>query len=270
MDLRFPLMRYDHTMPLFEGRVEIPGWTIKPERTPAMVTDDIESLRTGDFGLCDLNAGYWPQAIEEGWDLVGLPLFIKRKPLYQYLFVSNDIHEPSDLEGKTIATNFYPTGITTLLQGLLAERHGVAPSKLSWLANGGSKVFPRYDAPQTITIAPEKKNPWDRLLDGEVDAIISDISDGAAWVALESSPNVHRLFDYTLEDRKLYEETGMYPPMHLIVMSGKLNRENPSLARSIYDAFEEAKRLAYQDLLNDRSGFGVLYLRERFVEQTND
>lgn len=269
MDLRFPIMRYDHTMPLLEGRVEIPGWTIVPERTPAMIFNDIEFLRTGDFGLCDLNTGYWPQAIEEGWDLIGLPIFIKRKPVYQYLFVRNDIKKPSDLEGKTIATSFYPTGITTLLQGLLTERHGVDPSKLTWLANGGSKVFPRHEAPQTITIATERKDPWDRLLAGEVDAIITDISDGHAWEALEGSSDVHRLFvDYMAEDRKLYEETGMYTPMHLLVMSGTLDRENPGLARSIYEAFEEAKRLAYQDILNDRSGFGVVYLRERFVEQT--
>jgi 4,5-dihydroxyphthalate decarboxylase len=107
-------------------------------------------------------------------------------------------------------------------------------------------------------------------LAGEVDAIITDISDGDAWVALESNPNVHRLFDYMAEDRKLYEQTGMYTPMHLIVMSAKLDREHPGLARAIYDAFDEAKRLAYQDILNDRSGFGVLYLRERFVEQTKD
>ena len=269
MDLRFPSMRYDHTMPLLEGRVDIPGWTIKPERTPAMVFGDVESLRTGDFGLCDLNTGYGPQAIEEGWELIGLPLFIKRKPVYQYLFVSNDIERHSDLEGKTIATNFYPTGITTLLQGLLTERHGVDASKLSWLANGGSDVFPRHDAPQMISIAAERKDPWDRLLGGEVDAIITDISDGDVWVGLESSPDVHRLFDYMAEDRKLYEETGMFTPMHLIVMSAKLDRENPGLARSIYDGFEEAKRLAYQDILNDRSGFGVLYLREQFVEQRN-
>jgi len=185
------------------------------------------------------------------------------------LFVSNDIEKPSDLEGKTIATNCYPTGMTTLLQGLLTERHGVDASKLSWLANGGSDVFPRHDAPQTISIAAERKDPWDRLLGGEVDGIITDISDGDVWVGLESSPAVHRLFDYVTEDRKLYEETGMFTPLHLIVMSATLDRENPDLARSIYDGFEEAKRLAYQDILNDRSGFGVLYLRERFVEQTN-
>jgi 4,5-dihydroxyphthalate decarboxylase len=271
MDLRFPIMRYDHTMPLLDGRAEIPGVTITPEPTPAMVSDDIASLRTGDFGLCDLNTGYWPQAIEEGWELIGLPLFIKRKPVYQYLFVSNNVQSPSDLEGKCVATNFYPTGITILLQGLLRHRHGVDTRTMTWVANGQSKVFPMHEGGPTVEVAEgERKAPWDRLLEGEVDAIITDISDGEAWEKLEGSPNVHRLFDYMAEDKKLYDETGIYTPMHLIVMSKKLDRDNPGLARKVYDAFEDAKRLAYRDILNDRAGFSVVYLRERFVEQTRE
>jgi 4,5-dihydroxyphthalate decarboxylase len=270
MDLRFPIMRYDHTMPLLDGRVEIDGVTLKPEPTPAMIAADVESLRTGDFGLCDLNTGYWPTAIEEGWELIGLPLFIKRKPVYQYLFVSNGITKPSHLEGKRIATNFYPTGITTLVQGLLKERHGVDTSTLTWVANGKSKVFLLHKESPGVEVQEERKQPWDRLLDGEVDGLVSDISDGEAWEKLEGSPNVHQLFDYMAEDRKLYEETGMYTPMHLIVMSKKLDRENPGLARKLYDAFEEAKRLAYRDIMNDRAGFSVLYLRERLVEQMRD
>ena len=270
MDLRFPVMRYDHTMPLIDGRVEIPGVTLRIEPTPAMVTGDVPTLRTGDFGLCDFNTGYWPRAIEEGWDIVGLPLFIKRKPVYQYLFVGNDIRKPSDLTGKRIATNFYPTGITILLQGLLAERHGLDVSTLTWVANGTSKVFPLHDGSPPVEVPEEKKAPWDRLLDGEVDGIISDISDGAVWEKLEGAASVHRLFDYVAEDRSLFEQTGMYTPMHLIVMSGTLDREHPGLARQVYDAFEEAKRIAYKDILNDRAGFSVVYLRERFVEQTKE
>ena len=271
MEIRFPIMRYDHTMPLLEGRVDVEGVTFKPEPTPAMVMDDIPSLRTGDFGLCDFNTGYWPRAIEEGWELIGLPLFIKRKSVYQNLFVSNDIASPKDLEGKRIATNFYPTGITILTQGLLKERHGVDTSTVTWVANATSKVFPLHkDTPRVEAAEGERKAPWDRLLEGEVDAIVSDISDGEAWDKLEGSPNVKRLFDYREEDRKLYQETGMYTPMHLIVMSKKLDRDNPGLARKLYDGFEEAKRLAYRDIRNDRGGFSVLYLREHFDEMTRE
>ncbi len=51
-------------------------------------------------------------------------------------------------------------------------------------------------------------------------------------------------------------------------MSKKLDREHPDLARKLYDAFEAAKAQAYADILNDRAGFSVVYLRERLVEQT--
>ena len=81
------------------------------------------------------------------------------------------------------------------------------------------------------------ESPWDRLLNGEVSGIISDISDGLAWEKLEPATNVHRLFEYIVEDRTLFEETSMYTPMHLIVMSKKLDRENPGLARSSYSYF---------------------------------
>ena len=270
MDLLFPKMRYDHTMPLLDGRIEIPGVTLKPVATPAMVWEDQPELRTGAFGLGDLNGGYWLSAIEAGWELIGLPLFIKRKSLYQYLFVRNDagIEVPGDLAGKRIGTASYPTGITIQLAGLLQGRHGVDVSSFRWVVNRKGAVFPLHVETHIEHPDGPSKAPWDRLLDGEVDAIMTDISDGAAWERLEGDPGVRRLFDYQAEDKKLYDETGVYPVMHLIVMSKTLDREHPDLARKLYDGFEAAKTRAYEDILNDRAGFSVVYLRERLVEQT--
>ncbi len=58
MELPFPIMRYDHTMPLLEGRVKIEEVDLKPVRTSSMVFNDVPELREGNFGLCDLNMGY--------------------------------------------------------------------------------------------------------------------------------------------------------------------------------------------------------------------
>ena len=99
-------------------------------------------------------------------------------------------------------------------------------------------------------------------------AIIMDISDANLFDTLENSPKIKRLFpNYVEEDEKLYRETGIYTPMHLIVMSKKLDRQYPELAGKIYAAFEQAKKTAYEDILNDRAGFSVVYLRERMKEQ---
>jgi 4,5-dihydroxyphthalate decarboxylase len=55
--------------------------------------------------------------------------------------------------------------------------------------------------------------------------------------------------------------------MHVIVMSKKLKQEHPELADKVYQAFEEAKRIAYSEILSDMAGFTVVNLRERMKEQ---
>ncbi len=219
-----------------------------------------------EHGLC--------VAIEAGWELIGLPVFSKRKPVYTFLFCRADrgINSPKDLEGKRIGSNSYPTSITIWLQGLLQHRHSVDTSKLHWVTSSPRRVFPLHKTAPEVTAAEDpKKTPINRLLDGEVDAIITDISDGQAFRTLEKDPSVKRLFpNYMEEDLRLYRETGIYATMHQIVMSKKLDRSNPELAGKLYTAFEEAKKLAYEDILNDRGGFSVVYLRERLEEQIKE
>src|SRR5438105_4500137 len=92
----------------------------------------------------------------------------------------------------------------------------------------------------------------------EFDAFITDISDTKMFENLESDPKIKRLFaNYVDEDQKLYRETGIYTPVHMIVMSRKLDREQPELAAKFYAAFEKAKQIAYDDIASDRGGFSV-------------
>lgn len=269
LEITFPEMRYDITMPFFEGRVKIDGVKLKPAKTSSMIFADNPELREGNFGLCDLNLGYFLPAIDAGWQLIGLPVFSKRKPVYPYIFCRADagIRTPKDLEGKTIGTRQYRTAISVWVRGLLKHRHGVDISNMHWQAQI-KEVFPNYDRTTKIDYIAGDKNAVDRLLDGEVDAIVTDISDAKLAAALETSPKVKRLFpNYVEEDEKLYRETGIFTPVHIIVMSKKLDRERPDLAAKLYAAFEQAKKTATNDILSERGGFSVVYLRERLKEQ---
>ena len=269
LEIPFSEMRYDITMPFFEGRVKIDGVKLKSMKTSSMVFADYPQLREGDFGVCDLNLGYFLPAIDAGWELIGLPVFSKRKPVYPFIFCRADagIQAPRDLEGKTIGTRQYRTAISVWVRGLLKHRHGVDISKIAWSAQV-KEVFPNYDKTTRIDYVDSKKSAVDRLLDGEVDAMVTDISDAKLLEVLENSPKVKRLFpDYMEEDEKLYRETGIYTPVHIIVISKKLDREHPELAGKLYAAFEQAKQTAYDDILSDRGGFSVVYLRERAKEQ---
>ena len=269
IEIDFPIMRYDITMPLFEGRVNIDGVSLKPTKVSSMVFSDNPALRTGNFGLCDFNLGYLLPAIDAGWEIVALPIFSKRKPVFQSIFcrAESGITTPKDLEGKKIGTRQYRTAITVWTRGLLKEKYGVDASKMHWIAQV-KEVFPNYDRTAQIDYVDGSKNIVDRFLEGEVDAIITDVSDVRLFEKLEDNPKVRRLFtDYFKEDEKLYHETGIYTPVHILVMSSRLNRRHEDLARKLFVAFEEAKKLAYEDILSDRGGFSVVYLRERLKEQ---
>lgn len=273
LELQLPSMTYDIMRPLLENRVPIEGVTLTIGPAPVMIYKDEPTLREGNFGLADLNLGYWPQAIEAGWELIALPVFSKRKGAYQFIFMRTDrgINSPRDLEGKRVASRSYGTSLTIWARGLLQHRFGVDISKMRWVVwvNDYFPVYPPVrGAAGPEMFADTKKSVVDALLDGDVDAMITDISDGQAVQALKKSPHVRRLFpDYPQEDEKLYHEEGIYTPVHLIVMSKKLDRERPDLAGRLYRAFEKSKEIAYTDILNDRAGFGVLYLREHMEEQ---
>jgi hypothetical protein len=51
---------------------------------------DNPRFERGDFGLLDANWGDLLPAIDAGWDMALLPVFIKRKPVYNYLWVRSD------------------------------------------------------------------------------------------------------------------------------------------------------------------------------------
>ena len=262
-------MRYDITLPLFDGRAGVEGVTFAPQADSPMVFGDVPALRTGDFGLWDLNLGYWLNGIEAGWDFVTLPLFIKRKSVLQVIFVRTDagIECPADLAGKRIGSRSYRTSVTIWARGLLAEHYGVDLAATRWAVQT-AEYFPQHGiAPKVEQIDP-KASLADLLIAGEIDAMITDISDGPLWRRLESSPTVRRLIpDYAAEDLRLHRDHGVFPPMHLMVMGGPLARAHPEMPRKIYDAFEKAKSLAYLDTVNDRGGLTLVDMRERFFEQ---
>lgn len=266
IELSLTKMRYDITMPLMDGRVGVDGVRFVPSDDSAMVFGDIPRLHTGDFGLWDLNLGYWLTGIEAGWDFVTLPLFIKRKSVLQIIWAGPHIKRPRDLEGKRIGSRSYRTSNTIWARGLLSEHYGVDTAGLSWAVQT-KEFFPQHRPAKIEQIDPKASLP-DMLMSGEIDAMITDISDGALWQRLESHPTVHRLFpDYRTEDLRLHREAGIFPVMHLMVMGGPVARAQPDLPRKIYDAFERAKAIAYQDTLNDRGGLTLVDLREQFVAQ---
>lgn len=270
IEVEIPWMRYDITLPLIEGRVPIEGVKLVPSRSApnGTVFGSDSPLRGGEFGLVDLNMANWLPAIEAGWELVGLPVFSKRKHLYTYLFCRADkgIETPQDLEGRRVLSTITSSSVAIWLKALLEKRHGVDLGRITWVSP--REQWPIHRQRWTMERLERRKNVVEVLSDGDADAIMVDISDRGIYDTLESDPRFKRLFpDYMGEAKSYFDESGIYIPVHMIAMSRKLERSHPDLAAKLVTAFEQAKELAYSDVLDDRSGFGLVDLRERFLAQ---
>jgi 4,5-dihydroxyphthalate decarboxylase len=256
-----PNFRYDIMQPLMQGRAPIEGVTLRPSGANDVAGFfDNPRFKSGEFGLLDINMGDVVPAIDAGWNLRCLPVFIKRKPVYNYLWVRADrgIDSPRDLEGKTLGTVGYSSAISVYTRGFLKDFFGVDLTTLRWLVNspGPFKIHNESIRIDQATGAP--KGAAQRLLDGEIDASTGDITDLALWKRLESSREVKHLFaDYQAENTRLLEERSVYTPVHIIVIGGKLDREQPDIARKVFDAFELSRQIAYEDAMSDATGYSI-------------
>jgi 4,5-dihydroxyphthalate decarboxylase len=266
-----PHYRFDHAQPLIQGRARIDG--VK------LLFDDVaqnaglyenQRFQDGTFQLLDCNWGDTVPAIAAGWDFKLIPVFIKRKPVWNYLWVRSDrgIDTPRDLEGRTIGTVGYGSAISTYTRGFLEHFYDVDISKLHWLSSGPSR-FPLHKEISVEYATGPRKSPVERLIDGEVDACTGDITDVKAWAALDAAPGVKLLFpDYMELNERLFVERQICTPVHMLAIGGKISREHPDLARRVYEGFERSRLIALDDALGDGTGYSmIVHMREQFREQ---
>jgi 4,5-dihydroxyphthalate decarboxylase len=257
-----PNFRYDILQPLLQGRVPVEGISLKtvgPTDGARLYQD--ERFKSGDFGLLDTNWGDVVQAIEAGWEIACLPVFIKRKPVYNFLWVRADrgISSPKDLEGKTLTTVGYTSAITIFTRGFLQHFHGVDLARLRWLLSAPPPLPIHARDVQIEYATGPRKAPTQRLLDGEVDASTGDITDARVWAELESNPHVKRMFpDYQEQNFRLWRDHHIFTPVHAIFISRKLARAHPGLARTLVDAFTQSTEIALTDAQGDGTSYSLL------------
>ena len=67
----------------------------------------------------------------------------------------------------------------------------------------------------------------------------------------EKHPDVVRLFpDYEAMEQRYYEQTRVYPIMHVIALRKAILDGAPWVARNLYNAFEESKRRSLERILD--------------------
>lgn len=242
---------YDRTRPLIDGTVGIQGIEFipvvlsSPERHKRM-------LKWEEFDVCELSMSSYLIAHEQNRDYLAIPVFPHRRFRHGYLFVREDseIRHPLDLVNKRIGVRRFQNTAGLVMRGILEDYYRVERKKVQWITEDDEEldvVLPPYL--DVRRIGPEDKNLDQCLLKGSIDALIYP----QETLSLNQKKGTRRLFDdYAAEEMTYFENTGILPIMHTVVIHKRILDRYPWVALEIYKAFCQAKKVCAKYLSDQR------------------
>ena len=189
--------------------------------------------------------------------LLGIPVFPSRAFRHAMVYANVDasVDAPEDLNGKCVAIREWGMTAVVWIVGILAEEHGFDFRSVDWVAERKSRVpIALPDGMRMRLMAPGERLS-ELLESGAVDAaLIHDVPDCFE----NGSPRVKRIFaDYDTAEREYYRRTGLHPIMHCVVVRRDVQQNHPWVARSMFDALCDARRLA-MERLRDTGAYRVM------------
>ncbi|MEZ5075918.1 MAG: hypothetical protein R2725_00575 [Solirubrobacterales bacterium] len=234
---------YDHVRDLAAGAVLAEGLDLTCLRLPPEEIFARFGVRR-EWEASEYSLALYVNAISRGDDsMVGIPVFPSRVFRHGAFFVREDGPEALEqLAGARIGVPEWAQTAGVWARGILAERHGVDLASVRWVQGGvntpgrAEKGRPVLPAGIELTIERERSLD-DLLLAGEIDAMIS-----ARAPASAAGGGLRRLLAAPRRAEAAYwEETGILPIMHLVVIRRDVVEASPWAAASLYAGLDAAR-----------------------------
>ncbi len=248
--LKLGISLSDRVFPLLDGSA--PPKDVKFEIIQSSGDIFKRALSSNDFDVTEMSLAAHAILCSRGDPrFVGLPLFTSRIFRHSSLYIcaASGINKPSDLAGKRVGLSEYQSTSAVWLRGILQEYYGVRPESMKWVKGGVDKpstgvdriplsLPPKY----AVSTIAQDTTLSDCLIKGEIDALVSSRIPRAFWAG---GQKVKRLFpDSRAAEADYFKTSGIFPIMHMLVMSRSAYQENPQLANGIYEAFVAAKKVS--------------------------
>jgi 4,5-dihydroxyphthalate decarboxylase len=210
-------------------------------------------VRDVEFDVCEMAPTTYMIARALGAPFIALPIFIMRRFHHGGFVVRTDsgIKVPKDLEGKKVGVRAYSVTTGVWTRGIFVNEYGLDSSKVTWIVDDEEHVT-ALKLPSNVVHAPEGKSLAGMMAAGELPAAFS----GPAGIG-RSGPPVGAWEQGGQTPAQVYPElipnsaqaeaewfrrTGIYPIHGLITVKTEVLARYPWVARSLYDAFVEAKQ----------------------------
>lgn len=251
---------YERVAALSSGAIGIDGCEVS--YTASRIGDMNSEIFSGQQRFDVTEIGLHPYMLayanHDFRDYTLLPIFPLRLFRHKSVFIRNDrgIKTPGDLRGRKIATPGYSSTSLTWVRGIFEDEYGISPQDVEWVtavkdssaavSGGASQQESVIPDGVPMTMGPPGMDESDLLERGEVDALFH-AAEPRGYI--EGHPRISRLFtDTKMVEQAYYRKTGIFPIMHAVAVRKTLLEQYPWLAQAIFNAYSEAKQLAYMKM----------------------
>jgi 4,5-dihydroxyphthalate decarboxylase len=204
------------------------------------------------FDICELNVSTYLIARDQGAPITAIPVFLFRKFRHGNVFVDarSGIRAPGDLAGKRVGCPNLQPASNVWISGILRDFHGLDHRDMTWVVEREEDVGFKPASDVRLEKAPKGKTAIDMLLDGDVSAVYMPQTPPTM---IKGDTRIGRLFpDYVTRERQYFNDTGLFPIMHVTAIKTDLVKREPWVVASLMKAFEASKLEAYKRLSNVR------------------
>jgi len=247
--LKIAVAEHPHTAAIRDGSIPIEGVeaefiTVKPQ-----IGAFRRMVRDLEFDVCELAPTTYIIARAFGAPFVALPIFVVRRFHHAGLLVHPDagIRSPKDLEGKKVGVRAYSVTTGVWTRQVLIDEFRLDSSKVTWVVDDEEHVT-QLKLPANVIHAPAGTSLAQMMAKGELAAGFAAAAGigrtGAptgGWKEVEA--DYPDLFPDAAElEARSYARTGVYPMHGTIVVKDAVLKDNPWVAKSLFDAFAKAKQ----------------------------
>jgi 4,5-dihydroxyphthalate decarboxylase len=246
--MRMITRNYYQMEPLANGVVTPEGIDLTIDRSvPMGVFLDDEGVPAGEMSF----AQYVRRHVAGNDEVVGLPVFAMRGFRQRCFFTrrTSGLSSFEDLAGRRVGTNGWPDSGNTWSRSLV-RRAGLQLDQVSWsvgpIDDPTGKRPAAGDLPDGVNALVDDQTLVGLLLAGELDAIMIPWPPKVFYDP--DSPIVRLLPDFRAAEMDYARAMGFYPGLHIVAVRSAYLEQQPSVARSLFDAFEAAWRWAEDQL----------------------
>jgi 4,5-dihydroxyphthalate decarboxylase len=250
----------DRMRPLVDRQVTIAGVDATIELMPVQALFN-KQLTEHAFDCCEFPLATYIRTLEAAEKpYLAVPVFPSRHFRFSCVFVhtGSAITKPADLAGKRVGIPVFDMAAAVWLRGIFEDHYGLDRTAPIYVTGGLEEARRGEEHPQFYPAKFRIEHVTDRglaelLATGGIDALYTARAP-STW----PSAAVSRLFVNPIEaELAYYTKTGIFPPMHVLAVKRPLAERHPGLARSLFDAFATAQRIA-QAKLADSAALGVM------------